>query len=170
MNGCSNLRFFMQLLHDDPYIGKIELAECYAVAFLASCSTPEKDWTKVERWLEAEIYRTNKVVMSGFHSPFERRVLQCLFEHNHPAILYLARSLYKRMPHEYEEPLANGQLLILSYFEQHKRNSYRYADARNAYLMKIADEVATIGVTPSSKISTMLDLYRQNCDKPYKEL
>ena len=160
----------MQLFHDDPYVGNMGLTDRYAVSFLASCATPEEDWTKVEHWLETEIYGTDKVVVSGFHSPFERKVLHQLFEHKHPAILILARSLYKRMPTDYKEALAEGRLLIISYFERLKRNSYRYADARNSYTMMIADEVVTIGVTPMSKISTMLELFSKKRDKPYREL
>ena len=160
----------MELLYDDPYVGNIKLTNKYTVTFLASCATPEEDWAKVEHWLETEIYGTNKVVMSGFHSPFEQRVLQRLFEQKHPVILVLARSLYKRMPAGYEEALNERRMLIISYFEQHKRNSYRYASARNSYLIRIADEVVTIGVTPASKISTIFDLLRQKQDKPYREL
>ena len=160
----------MELLYDDPYVGNIELANKYVVTFLASCATPEENWAKVERWLEEEIYGTDKVVMSGFHSPFEQRVLQRLFDHKHPAILYLARSLYKRPPQEYTLPLAENRLLILAYYEQCDRISYRHSSHRNSALINMADEVVTIGVTQTSKISTMLNLLRQTSNKAFREL
>ena len=162
--------FFMEILFDDSYIGNVKLTDRHTVTFLASLSTPEEDWTKVKRWLETEIFGTDKVVISGFHSPFERRVLQQLIEHNHPAIVVLARSLYKRIPAEYQKAITQKSILITSYFPKHKRNSYRYAEARNAYLMDIANEVVVIGVGATSRISTFFNLFRKSSNKPFIEL
>ena len=160
----------MELLYDDPYIGNIELADHYAVAFFASSATPEEEWSKVEHWLETEIYGTDKVITSGFHSPFEKRVLEELFAHNHPAILYLARSLYKRMPPEYEIPLAEDRLLILSYYPKYNRVSYRHSSARNTGLMVMADEVVAIGRTRQSLINTFFELLGKHATKPFRDL
>jgi len=167
---CCNLRFFMNLLYDDPYIGNIELADNYAVTFLAASDTPEEKWPKIEHWLEEEIFGTDKVVVSGFQSPFEKRVLMRLFEHQHPVIIYLSRSLYKRLPPEYEKPLTEGKLLIISYLPNRNRCSYRYSSARNTSIMKMGDEVVAVGVTPHSSIYTFFELYSRNATKPFRNL
>ena len=162
--------FFMDLLYDDPYVGNIELADNYAVTFLAASDTPEEEWVKVERWLEEEIFGTDKVVLSGFQSPFEKRVLMRLFEHKHPVILYLSRSLYKRLPREYETPLAENRLLIISYFPNCNRCSYHTSSARNTGLMKMGDEVVVVGRTRHSTINTFFELFRIRATKPYRDL
>ena len=162
--------FFMDLLYDDPYIGNIELADNYTVTFLAASDTPEEEWVKVERWLEDEIFGTNKVVVSGFQSPFEKRVLMRLVEHRHPVIIYLARSLYKRLPADYETPLAEGRLLIISYLPNRNRCSYHYSQARNAALMRMAEEVVVVGRTSHSTIDTFFELFRIRATKPYRDL
>lgn len=162
--------FFVKLLCNDPYIGNIELADRYAVTFLAASATPEEEWAKVEKWLETEIYGTDKVVVSGFHSPFEKRVLESLLARNHPAIIYLARSIYKRMPPEYEVALAENRLLIISYYPKCSRVSYRHSEDRNAGLMTMTDEVVTIGVTHESIISTLFDLLGRSATKPFRKL
>lgn len=61
----------MLFVDDDNYFGNYELLNKSVVSFLAANDTPEELWSKVEQWLEREIYETDKVVLSHFETPFE---------------------------------------------------------------------------------------------------
>ena len=87
----SSLRFFMSSL------GNTDLLERHLVAFFASRSvTPEAE-SRCIAWAES-ICNTDSVVISGFHSPLEKKVLNILLEHKHPVVLFLGRAMYKRIP------------------------------------------------------------------------
>ena len=101
----SSLRFFMSSL------GNTDLLERHLVAFFASRSvTPEAE-SRCIAWAES-ICKTDSVVISGFHSPLEKKILNVLLEHKHPVILFLGRAMYKRIPAEYQEAIDEGRMLI----------------------------------------------------------
>ena len=82
----SSLRFFMSSL------GNTDLLERHLVAFFASRSvTPEAE-SRCIAWAES-ICNTDSVVISGFHSPLEKRLLTFFLEHKHPVILFLGRAM-----------------------------------------------------------------------------
>ena len=97
----------------DSYLGNEQLLDQTLVAFFASRGTPDDVAQRALRWAEM-ICHTDKVVISGFHSPLEKEVLNVLLEHKHPVILALGRSVYKRVPQQFEQPLAEGRMLIVS--------------------------------------------------------
>lgn len=114
----SSLRFFMSSL------GNTDLLERHLVAFFASRSvTPEAE-SRCIAWAES-ICNTDSVVISGFHSPLEKKVLNILLEHKHPVVLFLGRAMYKRIPAEYQEAIDEGRMLIdtIRDFERHSWNS-----------------------------------------------
>ena len=78
-------------------LGNTELLERHLVAFFASRSvTPEAE-NRCLAWAEA-MCETDSVIISGFHSPLEKRVLKLLLERKHPVALFLGRAMYKRLP------------------------------------------------------------------------
>ena len=81
----------------EEYLGNEDLLDRYLVAFLASCEYSEEVAQRAIQWAE-EICQTEKVVISGFHSPLEKEVLYILLEYKHPVIVALGRALYKRVP------------------------------------------------------------------------
>lgn len=97
----------------DSYLGNPELLDRYLVAFFASRETPEDVAKRACQWAET-ICQTDKVEISGFHSPVEKEVLRILLEHKHPVVLALGRSVYKRVPKEFEIPIAENRMTIIS--------------------------------------------------------
>ena len=92
-------------------LGNTDLLERYLVAFFASRSvTPEAE-SRCIAWAES-ICNTDSVVISGFHSPLEKKILNILLEHKHPVELFLGRAMYKRIPAEYQEAIDEGRMLI----------------------------------------------------------
>lgn len=168
MGGCFNLRFFMEYIDECGYLGNLELLDGQAVAFVAESATPESEWVKVEQWLNDEIFGKNRSVMSTFQSPFERRVLRLLFEHNHPTILYTSEQLYDSLPTEYRVSSATPQMLAL--FQGREYPSLTSFDRYDLAMMNLADEVVTIGINPESPTQKLVEVFRSQSNTPYRAL
>lgn len=87
-------------------------------------------------------------VISGFHSPVEQECLRILLRGKQPIIICLARSLYSKTPPEWEKPLADNRLLILSAFPTEKRVTTDLAQRRNEIVAALADEHYFAHITP----------------------
>ena len=137
----------------EEYLGNEDLLDRYLVAFFASREYSEEVAQRAVQWAE-EICQTDKVVISGFHSPLEKKVLTILLEHKHPVALFLGRAMYKRIPAEYQEAIDEGRMLIdtVRDFERHSWNS---AQTRNWYVAGIADEIYFAPFDETSKLSPM---------------
>ena len=83
------LRFFMDLS------GNKDLLDRELVAFFASRKATPHDTQLALQWAES-ICQTDKVVISGFHSPLEKEVLNYLLERHHPVILHSAERFIRR--------------------------------------------------------------------------
>lgn len=80
------------------------------------------------------------VVVSGFHSPLERKVLGTLLKGRCGLIIILARGMYRKLPALLEEPMRSGRLLLISY--EHPsvtRASELTAHRRNDNVRQLAD-------------------------------
>ncbi len=82
-------------------------------------------------------------VISGFHSPMEQECLRLLLRGAQPVVVCLARSLQRlRIPAEWQHPIVDGRLLLLSPFdEKQRRATADLAHRRNRFVAAIADEV-----------------------------
>lgn len=134
-------------------LGNTDLLERHLVAFFASSRvTPEAE-NRCVAWAEM-MCKTDSVVISGFHSPLEKRVLNILLEHKHPVILFLGRAMYKRIPAEYQEAIDEGRMLIDT-VRDYCRHSYQSAETRNWYVASVADEIFMSPFDRYSLLSTM---------------
>ena len=75
--------------------GNKELLDRYLVAFFASRTAPPEALDLAKRWAH-EIAQTDKIVISGFHSPIERAVLDILLSGGCSIVVALGRSLYRK--------------------------------------------------------------------------
>lgn len=66
--------------------GNKDLLDRELVAFFASRKATPHDTQLALQWVES-ICQTDKVVISGFHSPLEKEILNYLLERHHPVIL-----------------------------------------------------------------------------------
>jgi hypothetical protein len=105
------------------------------------------------QWAE-EICQTDKVVISGFHSPLEKEVLRILLEHKHPVIVALGRALYKRVPPNLQHAFDEGRLLFVS-FRGYSRHSSKSSEIRNWKAAGLADEVYFTPFDRTSLLSTL---------------
>ncbi len=92
-------------------------------------------------------------VIGGFHSPMEKECLGLLLRGSQPVVICLARGLDGlRFPSEWEGPLKDGHLLVLSAFARtHRRVTAHLAAFRNEFVAALADEVLVTHAAPGSK-------------------
>ena len=151
---CSGLRFFMDLS------GNKDLLDRELVAFFASRKATPHDTQLALQWAAA-ICQTNKVVISGFHSPLEKEILNYLLERKHPVIFALGRALYKKVPPHLQTAFDEGNLLFIS-FRDYTRHSWNSAQQRNWGAADLANEIYFTQFDNTSSLSTLhftLDRY-----------
>ena len=145
-------------------IGNTDLLDRHLVAFFASCTVTPETESRCLAWAES-MCGTDSVVISGFHSPLEKRVLKVLLEHKHPVALFLGRAMYKRIPAEYQEAIDRGRMLIDT-IRDRSRHSYKSAEIRNWHVADIADEIYMTPFDRSSLLSAMHHCYSHYSKTP----
>ena len=148
----------------EEYLGNEDLLDRYLVAFFASRASTEEIAERALRWAE-EICQTDKVVISGFHSPLEKEVLRVLIEHMHPVIVALGRALYKRVPPNLQQAFNEDRLLFVS-FRGYSRHSWKSSEIRNWKAAGLADEVYFTPFDRTSLLSTLHFTYEKYSKTP----
>ena len=148
----------------DEYLGNTSLLDRYLVAFFASRSSTAEVAERALRWA-GDICQTDKVVISGFHSPLEKEVLRVLIEHKHPVIIALGRALYKRVPPNLQAAFDEGRLLFVS-FRGYSRHSSKSSEIRNWKAAGLADEVYFTPFDNRSTLSTLHYTFKHYGDTP----
>src|SRR5690606_24657272 len=96
-------------------------------------------------------------VISGFHSQIEKDVLHYLLKGKQPIILALARGLKEKLEPEFEKPIEQGRLLIISPFSKEvKRVTVKTAELRNLMMLSISDRICTGYIAPKGQLSQLL--------------
>ena len=135
------------------YLGNQELLKLKKTAFLASSTISSETVLSVYDWA-TEMRNREECVISGFSSKLEQDVLHFLLKGSQPIILVLARRMYRDIPDELKEPLAQNRLLIIS-VSNAVRQSKITAMARNRYVCEMADKIFFVGVTEQSSLYTL---------------
>ena len=92
------------------------------------------------------------------------RVLRPLLKGSQPIIIVLARKMYKVIPDELKEPLAQNRLLIISVCNA-IRQSKATAMIRNKYVCEMADKILFVGVTEQSSLYPYKNNYFNKLEK-----
>ena len=136
-------------------LGNLDLLALPKTALFCSARCPGHviltAYDQAAKWRDA-----GRCVISGFHSPVEKECLKILLRGSQPIIICPARSLPKRVPSDWKEPLANGRLLILSGFnERERRVTAELAARRNEFVAALADEVWFAHITPGGQLEQL---------------
>lgn len=137
----------------DEYSGPIELLDSDLVAFFASRNSTPMARELALTWAE-QISHADKVVISGFHSPLEREVLDALLKNNASVIVGLGRSLYKRIPSHLQQAFDEHRLLFLS-FRNHVRHSASNTQIRNWGVAQLAQTLIFAPFDAGSSLSAL---------------
>ena len=145
------------------YLGNQELLQLKKTAFLASSTISSETVLQVYDWA-TEMRNRGECVVSGFSSKLERDVLHFLLKGSQPIIIVLARRIYKVIPDELKEPLAQNRLLIISVCNA-VRQSKATAMIRNRYVCEMADRILFVGVTEQSSLYPYKNNYLNKLEK-----
>ena len=143
------------------YLGNQELLKLKKTAFLASSTISSETVLRCYDWATEMRYH-GECVVSGFSSKLEQDVLHFLLKGSQPIIIVLARRMYKVIPNELKEPLAQNRLLIIS-VSNAIRQSKVTAMARNRYVCDMADSILFVGVTEQSSLYPYKNEYSNKC-------
>ncbi len=137
-------------------LGNTELLKLKKTAFLCSRKAPASVVLKCYDWAIEQREKGNCVI-SGFHSQLEQDVLHYLLKGKQPIILALARGLKDKLEPEFEKPLAEGRLLIISPFERSvKRMSSDRAEVRNKMMVELSDNVMIGYASPGGNLDRLI--------------
>ncbi|MDX2129775.1 MAG: hypothetical protein SFU91_12140 [Chloroherpetonaceae bacterium] len=154
------------LLQIKEQIGNIELLKQSKTAFLCSRKIPASVVLKCYDWAIEQREKGNCVI-SGFHSQIEKDVLHYLLKGKQPIILALARGLKDKLEPEFEKPLEQGRLLIITPFVKSvKRVSSQNAEKRNLLMVKLADEI----IVGYANVGGKLEVLLKSITKSFKRL
>ena len=145
------------------YLGNQKLLKLKKTAFLASSTISSETVLRCYDWA-TEMRNRGECVVSGFSSKLEQDVLHFLLKGSQPIIIVLARRMYKVIPNELKEPLAQNRLLIIS-VSNAIRQSKVTAMARNRYVCEMADRILFVGVTEQSSLYPYKKEYRNKLEK-----
>ena len=133
--------------------GNKDLLNRRLVAFFASRNSPPEALGLATRWAR-EIATTDKIVISGFHSPIERAVLDILLQAGCSVVVTLGRALYRRIPTHLQAAHRENKLLFIS-FRDNARPSLSNSQLRNWATADLAQEIIFAPFDPSSQLSTL---------------
>lgn len=133
-------------------IGNLDILQNRMVALFCSQSCPG-DLASGAYDVAQQLRDAGTTVVGGFHSPMEGECLKVLLCSPHPVIIGYARALDgARTAAEYERPLKEGRLLLLSRFGPDiNRVTVDTARIRNHFMAALADRVFVAHAGPGSK-------------------
>lgn len=133
-------------MNNEPtYLGNRELLKMKKVGFLASRKISTLSVLPTLDWAMEISKQMDIAIVSGFHSRMERNVLKILLQGQCGIIVILARGMYRKLPLQYEEAMAQNRLLLISYEKESvTRVSEATAHKRNEYVKNIVDEMTKI--------------------------
>ncbi len=147
-------------------LGNIALLNLPKIAFLCSRKIPASVVLKCYDWA-IEQRESGACVISGFHSQIEKDVLHYLLKGKQPIILVLARGLKEKIEPEFEKPMEEGRLLIITPFDKTvKRVTELTAETRNKLMTDLSDKI-TVGY---SSTGGQLEKLLQNIEKPITKI
>jgi len=133
-------------------IGNVDILKQKKLAFFCSAKCPGDIILQAFDLAEA-LRNAGITIISGFHSPMEREVLNVLLRSQNPVIVCPARGIEgMRMPREYKKPLDEDRLLLLSPFEKKQnRPTIKTSAIRNRFVAAMADNIFVAHAAPGGK-------------------
>ena len=147
-------------------LGNLDLLSQPMTALFCSARCPGNvilhAYDQAAQWRDA-----GHCVISGFRSPVEKECLRILLRGSQPIIICPARGIPRRIPPEWRKPLADGRLLILSFFpDKETRVTADLAARRNELVAALADEVFIPHATAGGQLQSLFQTIQHWSDRP----
>lgn len=139
-------------------LGNLDLLSLPKTALFCSARCPGS--AILAAYDQTAVWRdSGRCIISGFHSPVEKECLLVLLRGKQPIIICPARALPKRIPLDWQKPLADSRLLILSAFpDTETRITADLARRRNEIVAALADEAYFAHITPGGHTDLLAQL------------
>ena len=105
------------------------------------------------------------VLISGWHSPFERRILKKLLYDGKEVIFFTPKGIKNQSIYSYlKKPLSNGKLLIISLFLDKHKITLKNSIKRNEMITKMAEHNFFIFINKEGNLDKLFSklLLKQN--------
>lgn len=148
--------------HTLTVIGKADLLERPLTAFFASRQCPGTAIRAAMDWALAQA-KSKRVVISGFHSPLERSVLEVLLTAHAPAIVVLARdAATATLAPAWIDAIRQGCLVVASAVHEgvSQRLTTDISTERNDLVAAIAQHIVVAHAAPSGNLEARLEAWR----------
>lgn len=138
--------------------GNVIFWESHKIGFIAGSKISALSVLPILDWA-SDIAKCNDIaIMSGFHSLIEHQVLNILL-HGHCGIIsVLARSLYAKIPLEFQSAYNEGRVLFVSE-EKQNRSSKDSAFRRNQLVANLADELVIPQISSDSSLYPIISSF-----------
>lgn len=142
--------------HSDPPTiiskGHLGVLNNNLVGFFCSVRSPGDVILKTYD-LARTIRKADVTIVGGFQSPMEKECLDLLLRGTASVVVCPARGIGRmRIPGDWKKPLAEGRLLLLSFFDDGvRRATADLAARRNAYVAALVDRVLVAHAGKGSK-------------------
>ena len=133
--------------------GNKNLLSSVTIALFCSVKCPGEIILKLHEFIR-KLPGSDIAIMSGFHSPIEKGVLDMLLRRKQPVIICPARSIKNmRMPKEWKQGIEKGWILVVSPFEKkNNRMTAELAEKRNRFIAELADEILIAHANEGGKL------------------
>lgn len=135
-------------------LGNVSLLEQALHGFVCSRTTKSSVILPCLDWA-SRMSGGKEVVMSTFHSPIEKSVLEILLRGNCPIAIVLGRKLYKEVPSLWKKSIEEGRMLIVSLTEQ-SRISQQSALESNKFILEKSEDVFVGFASPNGNLDKLL--------------
>lgn len=144
-------------------IGDPGLLDGSLTAFFASRQCPGTAIHAAMDWVMQQA-KTKATVISGFHSPLEKSVLEILLTAKSPAVVVLARDAAKAsLPPEWTEALQAGRLAVIGATQESQTTRLTDARAhqRNNIAASLAQTIVVAHTSPAGKLTEQVNQWRE---------
>ncbi len=130
------------LAHLTASKGPLNILDRPLIGFFCSVRCPGDAIIKTYD-LARMLRETDAAIVGGFQSPMEKECLDQLLRGSASVVVCPARGIGNmRIPKNWQEPLSEGRLLILSFFaDRIRRPTTAIAAQRNAHIAALADRI-----------------------------
>lgn len=106
--------------------------------------------------------KARQVVISGFHSPLERSVLEVLLTADAPAVLALVQDPTRiRLPAPWKQAAQRGTLAIIGPAAVRGRLTAEMASERNEWVAAMASQFVIAHAAPAGGLATQVERWRK---------
>lgn len=139
-------------------LGNTSLFDRKKIGFLAGSKIAALSVLPTLDWASEVAASDNVSIVSGFHSKLERQVLELLLQGQCGIICVLARSLYVKIPLEYQAAFTDNRVIFVSE-ERQSRISKESAYRRNKLVATLSDELVIPRISSDSSLHPIISSF-----------